>query len=216
MQIEYYNNSIDDKEQDIRDNLDKAMAYNIDSILTHCHITKSLKKNYGIRVGTYIDYPLSFNSTDSRISMISSAIDSGADFVAITVPYFLILHRKYNKFRDDIANNLNICNSNNVELRYILEYRKFDHILLQKVCDILKTLGVNLVYPSTGLFIDSIDDNITACAYLNQKTNINTIVNGNIWQTSHIKSIMKIKPSGISTNQIESLYIINKYASENQ
>lgn len=211
MKIEYYINSIDDKDIDIKENIDKAVQFNIDSLLCSIHNIRLVKKNFNINCGVFIDYPLSFNDFNYRKDSIANAIDCGANFVAITTPFQLIINRKYTKFREDIVNNLTLCKNHNIDIRYILEYRKFDHTLLQKVCDILKECGIERVYPSTGLFMDNIEDNIIACSYLKQKTGIDTIINGNIWNKSHIGSIQKNKPSMVSTNQIESLYLLQKY-----
>ncbi|NDB61096.1 hypothetical protein EB001_22040, partial [bacterium] len=109
-------------------------------------------------------------------------------------------------FRDDIKKNFDLCQSSKVELRYILEYRKFDHALLAKICEILILGGVDIIYPSTGYFIDNIEDNLIACSYLTEKTGIKTIVNGNVWTKKQMDNILKMNPHGFSTS------IINNFA----
>lgn len=209
MLIEYYLNNIDDKEIDIKNNIETVIQYPISSILGTIHHIKYIKKNCSlssqIQLGCFVDYPLASSDIERRQDLIVDAINIGINFVSVTMPYFTVVNRKYAKFRDDIKKNIALCNNHNIQLRYILEYRKFDHQLLIKVCEILLECGVNIVYPSTGLFLDNIDDNIIACAYLNNKTGINTIVNGNVWKKDQIEHIKKISPIGFSTNKIESI-----------
>lgn len=209
MLIEYYLNNIDDKEIDIKNNIETVIQYPISSILGTIHHIKYIKKNCSlssqIQLGCFVDYPLASSDIERRQDLIVDAINIGINFVSVTMPYFTVVNRKYAKFRDDIKKNIALCNNYNIQLRYILEYRKFDHQLLIKACEILLECGVNIVYPSTGLFLDNIDDNIIACAYLNNKTGINTIVNGNVWKNDQIQHIQKMSPFGFSTNQIESI-----------
>jgi deoxyribose-phosphate aldolase len=211
MYIEYYINSIDEKEEDIKQNISKVLTYPVSSVLANHSIARLIKKNFlHTKIGCFIDYPIAASDFDSRQQQIIDAINIGANYVAITIPFFQIVNRKYAKFRDDIRKNLDICQKYQIDIRYILEYRKFDHQLLAKVCEILMENTINIVYPSSGLFIDNIQDNIIASAYLHEKTGIQTIVNANIWKQSHVDSILKINPYGISLNQISNFELIDK------
>lgn len=210
MIVEYYINNIDDKEIDLKHNIEYIDKFPVSSILSSISHTKFLKKNFTkFKLGCFIDYPIAYNDHDRRQDLINDAINAGANYIAITIPFFNIVNRKYSKFRDDIKKNLELCSKHNIDIRYILEYRKFDHQLLAKVCEILMENTINVVYPSTGFFIDNIEDNIIACAYLNEKTGIKTIINGNIWRKSQIDNLLKIKPYGLSTNQITSFDLID-------
>lgn len=210
MYIEYYINSIDEKEIDIKNTIDQVVKYPINGILATHNEAKFIKKNFPhTNVGSFIDYPIASNDIDRRQDLVTDAIKAEINYIAITIPFYQIVNRKYNKFRDDISKNLELCAKYNIQIRYILEYRKFDHQLLTKICEILLEKGVNTVYPSSGLFLDNIDDNIIACAYLHEKSKINTIVNGNIWKSSQIDNILKIKPLGISVAHMESLKLLS-------
>lgn len=209
MYIEYYINSIDQKEIDIKNTIDQVIKYPISGILATYNEAKFIKKNFpNINVGYFIDYPIASSDIDRRQDLINDAIQSNANYICITIPFNSIINRKYNKFRDDISKNLELAKKKNIDIRYILEYRKFDHQLLTKICEILLEKGVNTIYPSTGLFIDNIEDNIIACAYLHEKTKINTIINGNIWKSNQIDNILKIKPFGVSVCHIENLKLL--------
>lgn len=219
MLIEYYINSIDEKELDIKNNIESISKLPISGILAPISHIRFLKKNFTtLKYGCLVDYPMSNCDFDRRQDLINDALMIQSNYIAITIPFFHIINRKYSKFRDDIKKNLELCSKSNTELRYILEYRKFDHQILSKVCEILMENNINTVYPSTGLFLDNIEDNTIACAYLHEKTGIKTIVNGNIWRKSQIDSLLKIKPYGLSLNQISNFHLIDPslYESENK
>ena len=79
----------------------------------------------------------------------------------------------------------------------MLEYRIFNHLALTKISNILQEFGIHTVYASTGYMLDDIIDNTIACMYLKNKTNIKTIINGNIWKKDQVSNIIKHKPDGI-------------------
>jgi deoxyribose-phosphate aldolase len=204
MYIEYYTNSIDDKEIDIKNNIDNILPYNISAVSAPLSQIRFIKKNFEtLKCGCFVDYPLAYCDINRRQDLILDAIKvAHIDFINIPIPFFTIINRKYDKFRDDIKKNLTVCSEAGVELRYMLEYRKFDHALLCKVCDILIKEGVEIIYPSTGFFIDNLHDNLIACAYLNEKTGIKTIVNGNAWNKDQLDNLVKLDPYGFSSNSI--------------
>ena len=86
----------------------------------------------------------------------------------------------------------------------------FDHQILLKVCEIMKDLGINQVYSSTGHMLDDINDNLIASNYLSQKAGISTIVNGNIWTEDQIKRILKTDVYGIRFNSLFSIDLFNQ------
>lgn len=212
MYIEYYSNSIDEKDIEIKNITDELVKLGINNSLNTYSSTKFLTKNYSdLNTGCLIDYPLASSDPNKRSEMINDAIKIGAKYVCITLPFYWIINRKYDKFRDDIKKNFDLCKQHNVDIRYILEYRKFDHTLLSKVCEILVLNEIKLIYPSTGLFIDNIDDNLIAASYLKQKTGIESIINGNIWTNNHVKSVIKSEHYGISCNNLSSIKTFLSY-----
>lgn len=212
MHIEYYFNTIDEKDIEIKNTIDHLIKFNITNILATFCISKFIIKNFSnLTTGCLIDYPLAFSDPNKRSDCIHDAINIGAKFIVITLPFYWIINRKYDKFREDIKKNYDLCKSNNVDIRYMLEYRKFDHALLAKICEILVENQISLIYPSTGFFLDNIDDNIIAASYLKQKTGINSILNGNIWTENHMKSILQTGHYGISCNNISSIKTFMSY-----
>lgn len=210
MQIEYFINSIDTKETELKETIESITKSKINAICGIYPHIKYIKKNYPkLVVGTMIDYPLGYLDNNRRQDSILDAIDIGSNIINICVPFHDIVNRRYSKFKEDISKNIELCLKHSVSIRYVLEYRKFDHSLLSKVCSILMQNGIDTVYPSSGFFLDSIEDNIIACAYLHEKTGINTIVNGNIWTKNHFSSILKINPFGCSISNTLGLTFIS-------
>jgi deoxyribose-phosphate aldolase len=212
MYIEYYTNNIEDKDLEIKKNIEKlSQDTSIKNIISTLHYSKLIKKNFNnFNIGSFIDYPISNCELSHRKDSIKNCIDYNINYIAVTIPVYHLTNRKYDKIREDIKQNLEICGPNR-ELRYILEYRKFDHQILAKACEILLSCGVNTIYPSSGFFIDSLEDNILACTYLHQKTSIRTIINGNAWNKKHINQIIKSGMYGFSSNNIYVLSMFNHH-----
>lgn len=208
MYVEYYNNNIEYKDIDIKNELTILEKFPISGILGFPkyirYINKNLK-NDDIKRGVFIDYPLSYNSSENRLSMIIEAIDIGVNFIVIPIPFYYIINRKYDQFKSDIQTNINLCNTNHIQVRYMLEYRKFDSQLLTKVCKILIENTIDIVYPATGFFIDNIDDHLIASRYLIDKTGIKTIINTNVWTSDQVNKLSKNNIYGISINNTECL-----------
>jgi len=61
------------------------------------------------------------------------------------MPQVLAANRKYDKIRDDIKSIVEIAQTYNASVRYILEYRKFDHFCLKKACEIFENMGIKYV-----------------------------------------------------------------------
>lgn len=205
MYTEYYINNFDEKDIEIKNNIENIIqSTTINNIISINYQAKFIKKKFpNLNVGCFVDYPISNMDQSFRSGIIKDCIDNNIDFIAISVPSYLMINRKYDKIREDILKNLDICQ--NKELRYILEYRKFDHQILSKICEVLLSCGITIVYPSTGFFLDSLDDNILACTYLHKKTGIRTITNGNAWTNDHIKQIVNSDLYGYSSNNISIL-----------
>lgn len=212
MYQEYLINCIDEKDINIKNNIENLIKFTDTKNIVCSHQYARLIKKYfsDINIGVLVDYPLAYSDIEYRKIAISNVVKEKYKYIAITIPFYYLVNRKYDKLREDIKYNNQLCGEN-IELRYILEYRKFDHNILAKACEILKENGIHIIYPSTGLFIDNLEDNILACSYLSQKTNINTIINGNAWTRKQVQTIIKSQMYGFSTNSLETLKIFNTY-----
>jgi deoxyribose-phosphate aldolase len=167
-----------------------------------------LFKNNNFSISCPIDFPYGLSDTKSRNFMVSQAIKSGANVIDLFLPTKMIINRKYDKFREDIKSNFDICFEKNVKLRYILEYRVFSHEVLAKVCQILMSFGIDTVLPSSGMMIDDIHDNLIACNYFLTKTGIKTICNGNIYTEKHVKLANNANIHGIRVHHLHGIDII--------
>ena len=112
---------------------------------------------------------------------------------------------------EDIKSNKQICDEFGVELRYSLEYRVFNHEILAKICQILKSMNINTVSPSSGMMIDEISDNLIACEYLTKKSDIQCICTGNLWKSDQLKNAINSKVYGIRFMNNVSLNLYNIY-----
>ena len=213
MIIEYstYDISLSDEELKLNIQQAKLLQPNTVSVLLpHIKIAKTLLVDSDIKLCTSIDYPLGIMDAKSRVFTIEMACKLGVNIINIVAPPHLLCNRKYDKFREDIKNNLEICTKNNIELRYILEYRVFTYELLYKVSQILTEGGIDTVYPSTGYLLDDINDNILASAMINKKSDINIICNGNVWNINQINTIRKSNLFGLKVNSINALKLLSQ------
>jgi deoxyribose-phosphate aldolase len=199
---------MDFDENEIKLNLDKIKNYPVGCVSVPYFYTKNTKtalKETNIIVSNSIDYPLGILDTRSRNCSIVNSIENGAQKIELVFPNVFLSNKKYDKIRNDIKTNKQICDDHNVPLFIYLEYRVFTHQSLIKACDILKEFDINYAYASTGHMIDNIDDNIIATMLLSQKSNITTIFTGNIWTKEHSKKIDKHNISYIRTSSLESV-----------
>lgn len=202
--------SSDDEFKEIIKNINFLNPDTICVFLNHIRLVRNnISEN--IKISTPIDYPLGNSDTKTRLCAIDSAIKNGANIINIVAQPYYLCNRKYEKFRDDIKQTQEVCIKNNVELRYILEYRIFTYELLYKVAQILLSNDIRTIYPSTGYLLDDINDNILACALINKKVpNINIISNGNIWNIDQINNINKSKIFGIKVNSVNALKLLRE------
>jgi len=158
------------------------------------------------RINILVDYPLGTNSAEIRLKNIEN-IAGKSGVISIQAPANNLINRKYDKIRKEIATIKEIL-PKETEIRYVLDYRKYNHNTLIKFCSILQEYKINIVYPSTTFFIDNIYDNIIAGKFLEKKTQVKPIFNGNLWTPEHLEVIIKSKPVGISVQHTQSLYLL--------
>jgi deoxyribose-phosphate aldolase len=217
--IEYaaYDYSINETET--LNNLNTAISLGVNTISVLPYSLNTLKslddkiKEKNISLSCVVDFPYGLHDMKSRLFISSQIIKqkNNIQYLDIMLPTKMISNRKYDKFREEIKNLIELCNENYIEIRYILEYRVFSHDVLAKVCQILKELGLNTILPSTGMMLDNIDDNLIACHFLRTKSNINTICTGNIYNEKQVKSIKKLVDLyGIRLFYLPALELFNK------
>jgi deoxyribose-phosphate aldolase len=211
MYIEYCLYDLSANEHEVKETIAQALKYSVDGISVFPAYIKSIKSLLGndINLSCPIDYPMGLLDLKSRMIATEQAIKNGAKTIDILCPSVPLCNRKYDRFREDIKTIKDICLQNNVDLRYFLEYRIYSYELLYKMAQILCDFGVTTAFPSTGYFLDDIHDNILATALINKKnSNINIIVNGNIWNKKHLDMIKKANLYGIRVNSLNGLKLL--------
>jgi deoxyribose-phosphate aldolase len=188
--IEYACHDYSLNETEVESNVVAATKYGINSISILPYSLSSIKnlpiiKDKNISISCIADFPGGNCDSKTRNFLVTQLCKHNVNYIDIMIPTKIITNRKYDKFRDDIRTNLEICNEHNVELRYILEYRVYSHEILAKVCQILVDFGIKTIFPSSGMMLDDISDNLIACNFLMTKSKINTICTGNIYQSKH-------------------------------
>lgn len=212
MYIDYSIISYDTKDSTIKQNLKELLDISIiQSVTAPYHFVKSLSSYLpsNIKLSCFIDYPLGISNIGARVEACKEAIRSGADSLDISMPQVLVANRKYDKIREDLKLIQEI--SKDVEIRYILEYRHFDHNCLKKICEILDSFEIKFALPSSGFFLDNISDNILASIFLYKNSkDINIILSGNAWKDEDFEMIKK---SGLFGFRSNSIFAIKNYYS---
>jgi deoxyribose-phosphate aldolase len=214
MKIEYSLYDVSLNEEDIKKNILQSLTFNIDQICVlpyYIKLAKLLSEGSKTIIATCVDFPLGIMDTKNRANAVEQAIRNGAQSIDLVIQTNPLTNRKYDKIRDDINTNLDLCLENKVNLRYLLDYRIFTYDTLYKISRILISYGICEICPSTGYFIDDINDNIIASAMINKKEpSINIICNGNIWNTNHINIVNKAKLYGLRVSSINGLELLTK------
>ena len=212
MKIEFQYRDIDLTISEIKSNLEAVQKYSMESILVDVnHLRLAKEINHNKRINTWIDYPLGLSDIKTRKIILESVIGGHKiDIISMVLPFYYLVNRKYEKIREDIRQNVEICTPAGIELRYVLEYRKFDHQFLAKVCEILMQNNISIIYPSTGFFIDDIHDNIIASTFLHKKTGIDCIINGRVWTEKQADALWGSEVYGISADTILGIEILHR------
>lgn len=212
MYIDFAIIDTDLNEKKAKEQIGEAVICGVKSITLPYYLIKPCKNLLNLKLhdlSCFIDFPLGISDTKTRKSAVEEAINAGANCVDISMPQNLAANRKYDKIREDIKIIKDICDSNNTTIKYILEYRMFDHRCLKKICEIFDTLGIKYVYPSSGFFLDNLADNLIASSFLHQNSKeLNIICSGNCWLDKHFDMIAR---SGIHGFRTFSPHIIKNF-----
>ena len=156
----------------------------------------------GFVVASSVDYPGGLSSTGVRCHSSINIIRAGANAVDLVANSNLLVNRKFKKFKEDIEANYKICQDNNCSLRVMFEYRIYDkNSLILAACDIIRSVGVDYIFPSTGSMVDDIEDSIVVGFLLQKKKEQNVIFNANIWRKEDYE---KVENSGVFGIRIKS------------
>jgi len=195
MHIDFAIIDTDINEKQAKENCIQAIECGVNSITVPFYLLKTCKyliEKTQTELSCFIDFPLGISDIKTRSYAVRQAIIYGANVIDISMPQNLAANRKYDKIRDDIKNIKDICSEKNIKIRYVLEYRLFDHRCLKKICEIFDVLDIQYAFPSTGFFIDNLADNLIAGSFLHQNSKeINIICSGNFWLEKHFNIVNK-------------------------
>lgn len=191
--VEYGYYDFSSNEKETKDFVLESIQYSPSTISVLPQYVKYVKKNIprDIKLGTIIDYPFGLADYDERENALRKAIKHGVDSIEVVCPNHALCNRKYDRFRLEVDIFKQICFDNQVDLKYVLEYKTFTLPLLHKIADILYTKKLSTIYPSTSYSLDGISDNILVSMMLLKKNpNLNIIVNGQAWTDAHVELIL--------------------------
>jgi deoxyribose-phosphate aldolase len=159
-------------------------------------------------ISCLVDFPMGMSDIKSRASMSSTAIKNLANYIDIVIPSNYLTNRKYDKIREDIKYQKEICKN----VRYILEYRAYDHQYLKKMAEILVDNDLKTVCISTGQSVDVLSDALIASQFLiSQVKDLNTIISANLWNNRHFDLIIKNNVSILRSSFIPTLELFIGY-----
>ena len=85
----------------------------------------------------------------------------------------------------------------------MLEYRTYDkNSLILAACDIIRDIGVDYLFPSTGSMVGDLDDSLIVGFALQKRRGLNIICNANIWRQEDYE---KVEKSGVFGVRIKSM-----------
>ena len=205
-------------ELELESNIVNAVKYGIENICVPYYSLSTLKnisllENNNINISCPVDYGYGMSDIKSRNLMVNQIATFNINIknIDVFIPSKIIANRKYDKFRDDIKSNIDSCAEKQIQIRYILEYRRYSHDILAKVCQILKTFNIDYIFPSSGIMIDDINDNLIACNFLSEKSKIKPIITGNIYNSHHVSIVKNYKNLyGIRFFNLNSLFMFMK------
>lgn len=204
----------DNEDKKVKETISSALKYNVNSITVPYYLLRSCKpvlKNSNTDLSCLVDFPLGISDSKTRCCAVEQAIACGANSIDISMPQNLAANRKYEKIREDIKNIRTIC-SENIKIKYILEYRSFDHRCLKKICSIFDDYKVEFTAPSSGFFIDNLADNLIASSFLHENSKeIRVIATGNAWTENHFSILYKSGVYGFRVFNIECLKNFKKF-----
>lgn len=209
----FIDTDITDKEA--KQKIAEAIGYGVDGITAPFHLLKLLKPiKKSIIKSCWIDFPMGISDLQTRICAIQQAKKAGANSIDIAMPQNLAANRKYDKIREDIKAVKEAAGD--MTIKYVLEYRSFDHRCLKKICEIFDDNFISFSATSTGFFLDNLADNLIASAFLYENSKeINVIATGNAWTENHFSIVNRSGIFGFRTFNIECLKNYNKFTKLN-
>lgn len=214
MKIEYkfLEDSFSNKEIDsLSQELNK---YNLSKISVLYQYNKIFKKKLSEnnKLSSIIDFPFGASDLSVRTNMIHNSIKTGVNSIEIVLPFHLLCNSMFTSIKKDVEACFAICEDNQINISYILEYRTFNYSILYRACKLLLKHNINHVYISTGYKIDDVYDHLIAMTMIQKNVpDINITCNANVFTEKHMQILCNSDIDSISVNSVPSLEIANKF-----
>lgn len=220
MHIDFLINDVDLNDQKIKELVPQIISCNnVNSITVPHYLIKIVKSlvSSELEISCLIDYPIGVSDLKTRQFAVDQALKSNVSCVDVVMPQNFASNRKYDKIREDLKNITDLAKDKNAKVRYLLEYRFFDHNCLKKICDIFESFEVKYAFPSSGYFIDNLADNIIASIFLYKNSkDLNIMCSGNIWNDHHFETLSKSGLFGFRTSSTAVLENFLKFNNSKQ
>lgn len=152
---------------------------------------------HGITLSCPIDYPHGLSDTKTRNHSILTAIHHKVNAIDLVVNMAYLINDRIIEFTSDLASAKVICDSNNVTLRIMLDYRNIDEGLFSEMCIALTTLNIEYAFASPGNSAEDYEENILMCYKMQNDFNINAIATGSIYLPEHYNVAKESKIFGV-------------------
>ena len=153
-----------------------------------------------------IDFPYGLSGTSVRIHEIILAIRQGASYIDLVLNNGFIKEENWRKIREDLKACKAVCDSNDIELRVIIEYRLFSPKTVLLICSLLYNANIYNVINATGFVADDLSDNAIISHEIQSKTGIKV--------TSCVRAFSKEQIEIFESVDVYSLRIISSKATE--
>lgn len=140
-------------DDDVRKACEMAKRWNIASVCVKpCHVllAKKLLEGSDVKVCTVIGFPNGSTTTATKAFETIDAIMNGASEIDMVMNVGKLISGDEHYVLNDIKQVVNICHSENVICKVIIETSLLTDDLMVKACELVKQAGADYVKTSTG------------------------------------------------------------------
>jgi len=140
-------------DDDVRKACEMAKRWNIASVCVKpCHVllAKKLLEGSDVKVCTVISFPNGSTTTATKAFETIDAIMNGASEIDMVMNVGKLISGDEHYLLNDIKQVVNICHSENVICKVIIETSLLTDDLMVKACELVKQAGADYVKTSTG------------------------------------------------------------------
>ena len=158
-----------------------------------------------LSLASCVDFPGGLSSCDVKCHSAINCIRKGAnciDFVAN--PSYLLNSNDLSELEDEVTSVFDICRERNVDFRVMIDYRFYTNRKIISIFNILKDIGIETCFLSTGSLSDDITDQIALARYAGDFCSMNVIYNGRLWSINHYNKVQDAEIYGVCFKSLQS------------